>query len=299
MTMMKNRIETSMKIMIMTDLEGLSGINGRSDGIGNKTVNLPIACQVLMEEVNACVRGLVKGGADEIIVWDGHGGSNSMDITKLQPPAQLGTIGGGIAPCTLLDATFSAAILLGVHAMEGVADGYMNHSYDSHHVCNMWVNQEPIGEIGLTVYEAAYFGVPTILVTGDQAACREAKAFLPGVETLCTKHSLSRYTTINKHPQQVYKDMEAIAEKAVKRLAAHDFAIKQVPSNVELKIQYMCPNVADGYKKQGWTRLDHMTVMTSSTDFVDANSRRCGWAPGVHNRRFGITPAWKGLSEFE
>ena len=52
-----------MKIMIMTDLEGPSGINGRSDGIGNKTVNTPIACQVLMDEVNACVRGLLKGGA--------------------------------------------------------------------------------------------------------------------------------------------------------------------------------------------------------------------------------------------
>ena len=38
-----------MKIMIMTDLEGPSGINGRSDGIGNKTVNTPIACQVLMD----------------------------------------------------------------------------------------------------------------------------------------------------------------------------------------------------------------------------------------------------------
>ena len=37
-----------MKIMIMTDLEGPAGINGRSDGIGNKTVNTPIACQVLM-----------------------------------------------------------------------------------------------------------------------------------------------------------------------------------------------------------------------------------------------------------
>ena len=102
-----------MKIMIMTDLEGPAGINGRSDGIGNKTVNTPIACQVLMDEVNACVRGLLKGGADEIVVWDGHGGSNSMDITKLQHPAQLGTIGGDLADrCRFAVESDGASLLL-------------------------------------------------------------------------------------------------------------------------------------------------------------------------------------------
>ena len=285
-----------MKIMIITDLEGPAGINGRSDGIGNKTVNLPIACQVLMDEVNACVRGLLKAGADEILVWDAHGGSNSMDITKLQYPAQLGTIGGDMAPCVPIDSSFDAAIELGFHAMEGVADGYMNHSYDSHHICNMWLNGELIGEIGLTVCKAAYFGVPTILVTGDQAACREAKAFLPDVETVCTKHSLSRYTTMNRHPQDVQKDTEAAAEKALKKLKK--FKIKKLPKEIVYRIQYMCPNSVFFYEKIGWERIDPFTVETRGTDFIDVFSRRAGWAAGVHNRRFGVTPSWKGISEF-
>ncbi len=283
-----------MKVMIMTDLEGPSGINGRSDGIGNKTVNLPIACQALMDEVNACVRGLIKGGADEIVVWDGHGGSNSMDITKLQPPAQLGTIGGDLAPCIYIDASFDAAIEIGFHAMEGVSDGYMNHSYDSHHICNMWLNGELIGEIGLTACEAAYFGVPTILVTGDQAACREAKAFLPDVETGCTKHSMSRYTTINRNPKDVQNDIEAAAAGALTRLKS--FKVKELPKEIEYKVQFMCPNTVIGYAKLGWERLDPFTVVTRGTDFIDVYSRRAGWAEGVHNRYFGMSPLWKGLS---
>ena len=282
-----------MRIMIITDLEGPAGINGRSDGIGNKTLNLPIACQVLMDEVNACVRGLLKGGADEILVWDAHGGSNSMDITKLQYPAQLGTIGSDMAPCVPIDASFDAAIELGFHAMEGVDDGYMNHSYDSHHICNMWLNGELIGEIGLTACKAAYFKVPTILVTGDQAACREAKAFLPDVEIVCTKHSLSRYTTMNRHPLDVQNDVEATAEKALKKLKS--FKIKKLPKEIEYKIQYMCPNSVFGLEKIGWERLDPFTVVTRGSDFIDVFSRRAGWAAGVHNRRFGITPSWKGL----
>ena len=283
-----------MKVMIMTDLEGPAGVNGRSDGIGNQILNKPTACQVLMDEVNACVRGLVKGGADEIVVWDGHGGSNSMDITQLQHPARLGTIGADLAPCIYIDSSFDAAIEIGFHAMEGVSDGYMNHSYDSHHVCNMWLNGNLIGEIGLTAFEAAYFGVPTILVTGDQAACREAKALLPDVETVCTKHSISRYTTINRHPLDVQADIEAAAERALRNVKGAN--VLEMPSEIEYKVQYMCPNTVIGYEKLGWERLDPFTVMTKGTDFIDVYSRRSGWAAGVHNRRFGISPKWKGLS---
>ena len=281
-----------MKIAIMTDLEGPAGVNGRSDGIGNRIVNGPAACQMLVEEVNACVRGLLKAGADEIVVWDGHGGSDSIDAAKLLRPAQLGTIGGDLAPCVFVDASFDAFVCLGFHAMEGVADGYLNHSFDSHHICNMWLNGEPSGEIGVNAYLAAYFGVPTILVTGDQAACREARAFLPDVETVCTKRALSRYTVVNRNPEDVRREIEEGAARALGRLG--DFAVKALPAELEFKVQYMCPNIADTYEKAGWERLDPQTVATRGADFVDVYSRRVGWAAGVHNRRFGITPAWRG-----
>ena len=204
-----------MKIHIMTDLEGPSGTNGRSDGIGNKTVNIPIACQVLTEEVNACVEGLLAGGAKHIVVWDGHGGSNSIDITKLHPGAELGTIGGDLYPVTFLDASYDAAVQLGAHAMQGVADGYMNHTFNSHGVANMWLNGERIGEIGIGIWKAAYFRVPTILVAGDDAACREAHACLPdGVATVSTKHSISRYTVINRNPVAVRADLRTTTERS-------------------------------------------------------------------------------------
>ena len=282
-----------MKVMIMTDLEGPSGINGRSDGIGNKTVNLPTACQVLMDEVNACVRGLVKAGASEVLVWDGHGGSNSMDITKLHPAASLGDYGGDLAPNTQIDASFDAAILLGFHAMEGVIDGYMSHSYDSHHVCNMWLNNELIGEIGLNIYKSAYFGVPTIMVTGDQAACREALEFDPQLKTVITKKSLSRYTTINRPPQAVQKEIEQTAAAALSNLKS--YKVKSIPAQLEYKVQYMCPNNVTGHIRTGWELVNPTTVVTHSNDFLDVYAQRSGWAPGLHNRFFGITPEWRGL----
>ena len=157
----------------------------------------------------------------------------------------------------------------------------------------MWIDGEKIGEICINAYEAAYFGVPMILVTGDQAACREAKAFLPDVMTVCTKHSQSRYTTINRNPIDVQKDIEVAAEKALKNLKK--FKIKKIPAKLEYKIEFMCPNNVIAYEKRGWERIDHQTVVTRGTDFVDVYSQYVGWAAGVHNKRFGITPKWKGL----
>jgi len=278
-----------MKIYIMTDLEGPSGTNGRSDGIGNKIVNSPIACQVLTEEVNACVEGLLAGGADHIVVWDGHGGSNSIDITKLHPAAELGTIGGELYPVMFIDASYDAAIQLGAHALQGVPDGYMNHTFNSHGVANMWLNGERIGEIGIGIWGAAYFRVPTILVSGDDAACREAHACLPdGVATVSTKHSISRYTVINRNPVAVRADLRTTAEKALRNLA--DYKPKPLPDALELTVQLMCPNLADIWEKRGAERLDHMTIRICGTDFVDVWAQHSGWAPGVHNRKFGVTP---------
>lgn len=281
-----------MKVMMMTDLEGPSGINGRSDGIGNQTVNSPTACQMLLEEVNASVEGLVQGGADLVVVWDGHGGSNSIDIAKLHPKAQFATIGGDMAPCCFIDSSFDAAVQIGCHAMQGVADGYMSHTYNSHSTCNMWLNDKLVGEIAIQAYQAAYFGIPTILVSGDAAACREAKELLGDIPTVVTKKAVSRYTVINRNPAEVHEELISASKRAMQNLAA--CPVLKMPDYYQLKLQLMCPNFANTYEKMGIERLDQQTVLFKSNDFQDLWAQRAGWAPGVHNKKFGISKDWKG-----
>ena len=277
-----------MKIVIMTDLEGPSGVNGRSDGIGNRIINEPTACELLLEEVNAVVDGLSKGGATEIVVWDGHGGSNSIDIRKLREEASLGTLGGDLAPVNLLDGSYDAAMQIGVHALQGVGDGYLNHSYNSHGVANMRLNGIRIGEIGITTLMASCFSVPTILVAGDNAACQEAKDFIGenNVFTVETKNSLSRYTTINRNPIIVGRELAAKAKEALENIT--EMKPKMLHPPYEFEIQSMCPNTADVFEKRGAERVDHQTIILRSDDFIDLWSQRLGWAPGIHNEKFGI-----------
>jgi len=46
--------------------------------------------------------------------------------------------------------------------------------------------------------------------------------------------------------------------------------------------------MADNYEKAGAERLDSVTVLLRSDNFLDLWAQRNGWAPGTHNKKFGI-----------
>jgi len=278
-----------MKIMILTDLEGVSGVNGRSNGIGIQLMNEPVAVQALVNEVNACCEGLIAAGADEIVVADGHGASSSIDPLKLHPAASLMHL-SGLRPVCYLDSSFDALVQIGAHAMHS-SGAYLCHSFASGCVAKLELNGREIGEIGIASRIAGYFQVPTILVSGDEAACREARADLgEQLVTVPTKQPWGRYCAVNYPREKVYSALRGGAEKALRQLERAPIPPKE-PHYV-LRLRTMSPDQADPLEMTGGRRLDESTVEFESDDFLDVYAQRNGWAGGVHNRRFGITPEW-------
>jgi D-amino peptidase len=272
-----------MRVFVMTDLEGVSGIVGRSDGIGNKIEHIDEARRLLTGEVNAVVEGLVSGGADEIVVADGHGGSNTIIVESLHEKARLLRIGGETYPVAWsLDSAYDAAMQIGAHAMMGTRDGFLHHSFNSHAITHMRLNGKDIGEIGIITLLAAAYRTPTLLVAGDRAACREAKAFMPSVETVETKIGINRYSSIDRSPAEVRSELTRVAEATLRNIDQHP--VVEVAPPYELTVQYMCPNLADGCEKRGGKRIDFLTVQQSSDEFVELWAQRSGWAPGIFDR---------------
>lgn len=275
-----------MQVFVLTDLEGVSGVLGRPDGIGNKIINTEVSNRLLTEEVNAAAEGLLAAGATQIICWDGHGGSNSILIERLHPEVQLYQTGGLMNPLLPVGRACAALVFIGAHAMSGVKDGFLHHTYNSHSVVNMWLNDERIGEIGVSCLIAACWDIPAILVSGDRAACREATALLGQVETVETKVGINRYSAINKHPAKVRAELTDAARRA---LAARDtFPVVRREPPYELKIECMCPNLADAYEKAGASRIDHVTVAFEGADFLDVWARRQGYAADTYRAKFGV-----------
>jgi D-amino peptidase len=281
--------KVTMKVSIITDLEGPCGVYGKSDGIGNAIGNPATAAQALVNEVNAVCRGLVSAGVDEIVVLDGHGAGNSIDIFKLHPKAHLMQF-GFLGPIGFFDASYDAVIQLGTHAMQN-SNGYLCHTFNSHGYTELKLNGKLIGEIGICSLLAAYFKLPTILVSGDDVACCEAREFLGDkVELVPTKASINRYSAVNYPPQEVYAQLELAARSAIEHL--NEIPVPEIPENIEMTLQLMCPNQARSFAIAGNEQIDERTLRFTGKDFVDIWAQCNGYAPEVHNRTYGISPDW-------
>ncbi|HBE43737.1 MAG TPA: hypothetical protein DDW27_21605 [Bacteroidales bacterium] len=185
---------SQIKIYVNTDLEGISGVFKFSQTREKDTPLNIQACEYFMGDLAAVIRGLRDGGADEIVVLDGHG--TQAILPHLMVPGATyitGTPRYGAGNLTDLDSSFAGQVLLGFHAMMGIPDGVLCHTQSSRSENRYWYNGVESGEIAQSSAIAGHFGVPTIMVTGDEATCREARKFLgENIVTVATKRGISR-----------------------------------------------------------------------------------------------------------
>jgi D-amino peptidase len=180
-----------MKIIIMTDLEGVAGVLNARDFIYPESRYYEHACELATLEVSAAVEGALQAGASEVIVADGHG-HGAMKRSLLHPRAKL--LAGRPVPDAFgwtVDGTFAAAMSVGQHAKSNTDGGHLAHT-GSFRVEEEQVNGLSVGELGRWMLMCGYFGVPVIFVAGDAACCEEARALVPNVETTAVKWGIKR-----------------------------------------------------------------------------------------------------------
>ena len=177
-----------MKIMIMTDMEGVAGVLNFRDWCEPAGRYYEKGKRLLTEEVNAAVGGFSEGGAREIVVVDGHG-SGGIDPEFLDERASL--MRGhceSVWPWGL-DRTFDALAFVGQHAKAGTDYSHITHTQGFGYV-DLAINGLSIGEYGQLALCAMELEVPTILACGEQAFADEAEALTPGVVAVAVKRGL-------------------------------------------------------------------------------------------------------------
>jgi len=189
------RAQNPKKIYIVTDLEGASGVYKFAQTREPGPLN-DLAKEYFMGDVAAVVLGLRDGGATEVLVLDGHG-SQAVVPHLMEPGAKYVT--GTPRPDVLwgLDDSFAGMVQLGAHAMMGTPDGVLCHTQSSKSENRYWYNGVESGELAQCAAIAGHFGVPTILVTGDEATCREAQKFFgPACVTVAVKRGIAREAAV-------------------------------------------------------------------------------------------------------
>jgi D-amino peptidase len=178
-----------MKVYIMTDLEGVAGVINWDDYGAPGARYYELAKSLTTQETNAAIEGAIAAGATEILVVDGHG-HGAIDRCELHPAAEL-YAGQPMGYPFLCDESFDAAMVVGQHAKSNTDGGHLSHT-GSFVIEELTINGVSVGELGCNMLFCAYFGVPTVMVSGDQACCEEARALAPEMETAVVKRGIKR-----------------------------------------------------------------------------------------------------------
>ena len=209
-------LTAQIKIFIETDLEGVSGVfNFTQTREKGSPENLK-ACEYFMGDLAAVVKGLRDGGADEIVIIDGHG--NQAMVPHLMVPGAVYVTGKPKPNGNhwSLNKSFSGIVMFGFHAMNGTKDGVLHHTQSSKTENRYWYNGVESGELAQTAIIAGHFGVPPILVTGDVATCREALLFFGDkIVTVATKEGLGREAAALYPFEDTRKALYEGAKKAI------------------------------------------------------------------------------------
>jgi D-amino peptidase len=232
-----------MKIFISTDFEGVAGIVDW-DQIMVGSHDYELGRRLLLGELNAAIDGAVQAGAGTFVVNDSHSSMRNLEPDRLHGKASLLT--GKHKPMYMmegLDDSFDAIFFLGYHGSIGASQAILSHSYNPRAIWEARLNGEVVGETALNALVAAHFGVPIVLVTGDQVTAREARQLSPSPHCVEVKHGVSRYAAESLHPEVA---RERIQEGA--QLALHRLALVGAPNfsgDIELSITFLTADMAE------------------------------------------------------
>jgi D-amino peptidase len=254
-----------MKILIAADMEGITGVVDWSH-VREGTADYARFRRWMTADINAAVDGAVQAGADEFIVTDGHGSKTNILIEELHPRARLNSGTGPLSMVQGVDQGVDAAFFIGYHARAGTLNAILCHTVSSSSIANVWINDRLVGEIGMNAATCGYYGVPLLLVSGDETACREAQVDIPGVDTVVTKSASGQKAAACLPPEVTHPLIAAAAQKAVERFIQGGAPKPVVTSEpVRYVVEFFKPDMADqACRLHGAVRLDGKRVALES-----------------------------------
>jgi D-amino peptidase len=247
-----------MKIYIMTDMEGVSGICNELQ-VQTGTSHYEAARHLLCADINAAIAGAFEGGATEVLVADGHSTGFNLLLEEMDERAIYERPGGALDFMPGLDESFDGLFCVGYHAMAGTLNGFLDHTQSSASWLNYYMNGRRSGELAQVAAWAGNSGVPILLVTGDQAACDEAREFFGEIETVAVKQGIGRQYARCIQPQKAREMIRAGAKKAMGLV--NETPPFRVETPLTIRLEYYRSDMADAVaKRPGTRRIDARTV---------------------------------------
>jgi D-amino peptidase len=262
------------RVHIISDIEGVAGIVKWGQTSGDQTLYHE-GRKLYTEEINAAVRGAKAAGATEIVVMDCHGAGdgytfNSLIPEDLDPDCEFVVQDEWTEYTEFLENGADAALFVGMHARAGTADGVMNHTVSGPDFQNLWFNATLVGETGINAALCGAWGCPVLMVTGDQAACREGKELLgDGLTAVQVKQGTGVQSARTLVPSRARELIEAGAKQALTNLTAVPPYDPGKPCEIKVEYKWTGPAAKLRYRP-GVEIVDPRTIVSRADDWWTA-----------------------------
>ncbi|MBW3622953.1 MAG: M55 family metallopeptidase [Armatimonadetes bacterium] len=249
----------------IADMEGITGISSYEREMYPHCPEYPRARQNLIADMRAALDGARSAGATHFTIYDVHYHADNLVGADLGPNV---TLYPGKPKANGLRQEQQGLFIIGLHAMAGVRNGVLPHTYN-HPIEEMTLNGQPLGEIGLEAYGAGALGIPLCLVTADEAGCREAEALAPGVITVATKRLREDGEVELYDEGETRERIFQAAAEAVRK--APFLAPLPDPGESRLMVRYNSPEFTEQMReKSGAERLGDRTLLFTGVGVYDA-----------------------------
>lgn len=218
--------------MISADMEGATGVTWTGDVIPG-TEQWQRFRRLFTADVNACVSGLVAGGAQQVIVNEAHSSQRNLLLEDLHDQARMLT--GRHKPLSMMqgiDSDVDGVVLLGYHTGAG-SRGVLAHTYMENSITGVWLDGVLASEGRLNAALAAEYGVPVLLVTGDDLTCEDAASYAAGARTVAVKECVSRYAAVCLPPAVTSSQITEAATAAMASAGRSDAVV--APHRIEVE----------------------------------------------------------------
>jgi len=231
-----------MKVFISSDMEGTAGVVDWSQCIVGGS-DYDYYRGLLQAEVNAAIEGAQEAGATEFLVNDSHSKMQNLRPDDLAGRARY--LSGRHKPRYMmqgLDATYDAVFFVSYHGSMSTSSP-LSHTYNPRAIAEVRLGGQVVGESGINALVAQGYGVPVVLVTGDDVTAGEAEAVCPGVHTAVVKTAVTRFAADSMHPAAARELIRERAREAIADLANARPPAIELPATLE--IGFRNPDLAE------------------------------------------------------
>jgi D-amino peptidase len=262
--------QAPLKVYISVDMEGITGVV-TNEQLGPAGFEYQRARQFMTDELNAAIQGARDAGATQILVSDSHGNGQNLLIDQL--PNDVRIVRSWPRPLMMMegiDSTFAAALFIGYHASSANVRGVRAHTVSSANLTGIALNGIQMPEGGINAAIAGHFGVPIVMLSGDDATAAEVSRIVGPIETAVVKRALSFHAAETMTPKAALDLIRQKAKAGVERRATLRPHVLRGPITLDVSFKHYRAAEIMAYLPMV-TRVDAHTIRIVARDITEVS----------------------------